>query len=306
MFFSLSACVLSLWPEPGSDHFNCSAKPQFIIAGFAKCGTTSLWHGLQTHPGVHVAPGETNYFLKPNPSVNDTEDYLRKLRGGSRTMLRGEKSPAYLQNVRSIARIAKAVPDVKLLIALRHPTDMLISFYNYRILCYTFGKGCDPPLRAMMLKRFPTAPPSFDDVVLRGAYFFGAELAQTNFASILTASGLATLFPRSQIHFVILEAMDRSPKKEWQDVAEFLSLDGGLLFESARKGGLVQNAIQSGGNESRHSRTSRQHVSYDQLSLAVRDELAKLHRVEIPALMALQSLPPAAKDVIRALWELDR
>ena len=45
-------------------------KPNFIIAGFPKCGTTSLHHYLNEHPQIFMPNLSLNFYLIPTLGIN--------------------------------------------------------------------------------------------------------------------------------------------------------------------------------------------------------------------------------------------
>ena len=66
-------------------------NPNFIVAGVAKCGTTSLFYYLTQHPDVSIPKKETFYFIRdfyksqtndvigrrdPVRIINNLQDYL--------------------------------------------------------------------------------------------------------------------------------------------------------------------------------------------------------------------------------------
>ena len=79
-------------------------KPNFLIIGAAKSGTTSLHWMLAQHPDVFMSPiKETNYFCytrsrdrDPNFPIRTRDAYLRLFREGRDHAARGEASPFYM------------------------------------------------------------------------------------------------------------------------------------------------------------------------------------------------------------------
>lgn len=112
------------------------AKPDFLIIGAAKSGTTSLYEMVCRHP--RVAPAvrkEVGYFDDARMHARGMLWYrhhfptvLRK-----RGMLTGEATPSYLPHPMAPARAARAVPRAKLIAVLRNPVDRAYSQYNMRL-----------------------------------------------------------------------------------------------------------------------------------------------------------------------------
>lgn len=114
------------------------ALPDFIIAGAMKSGTTSLFSHMAQHPGIFPTnKKEVHYFDGGlSPSVDTyrrgeawyrTHFPLRRQMGAGAKAF--EASPLYMFNPLAAGRIASLLPEVKIIIALRNPTDRAISHY---------------------------------------------------------------------------------------------------------------------------------------------------------------------------------
>ncbi len=138
--------------------------PHFFIAGAPKCGTTSLYHHLDQHPGIYMSPiKEPNYWapefhaepvarhaalfrahaekvrtwldgpmdtrLFAGP-VTSLADYHRLFRRSTDHQVLGEASPNYLWSPQAPARIAAAIPTAKIIAILRNPADRAFSQYR--------------------------------------------------------------------------------------------------------------------------------------------------------------------------------
>lgn len=110
--------------------------PDFVIIGAGKSGTTSLFEYVMEHPLVRrPATKEVRYFSNrhdrglgwyrahfPTRSERSPIDGLRPLTG--------EASPAYLSHPAVPERVARVLPDVRLVAVLRNPVDRAISAYH--------------------------------------------------------------------------------------------------------------------------------------------------------------------------------
>ncbi len=115
----------------------------FIGIGAPKCGTTWLSAQLEAHPQIGFAPDKEVYYF--------ADTILRRIAGqelrcfergeswyheqfpaaGGAVSCRGEFCPAYLYSEEAAARIAAYRPDIKLLLCLRPPVEMIYSWYWY-------------------------------------------------------------------------------------------------------------------------------------------------------------------------------
>jgi hypothetical protein len=115
-------------PETGS-------LPDFVIIGAPKCGTTFLYHLLTKHP--HVEPAafkETHYF--DHLFDKGTEWYRQcflpsRQKDGQRTIT-GEATPGYLFHPHAAKRMARVIPEARLIALLRNPVDRTYSAYHHR------------------------------------------------------------------------------------------------------------------------------------------------------------------------------
>jgi tetratricopeptide (TPR) repeat protein len=114
---------------------NKGSKPNFIIIGAAKAGTTSLFQYLIQHPQV-LSPikkevaffhnnqrysAGVNWYFSHFPSIPEESGFVT-----------GEATPNYLvSNIQF--EVAKLLPEVKLVAILRDPVERAISHYHHRV-----------------------------------------------------------------------------------------------------------------------------------------------------------------------------
>jgi hypothetical protein len=109
------------------------ALPDFAIIGGKKCGTTSLYHLLTQHPHVeHAAAKELHFF---NTLFDQGTAWYRRCfppprwKEGRRTIT-GEATPEYLSCPPAPRRMAKVIPQARLIALLRNPVDRAYSDYQ--------------------------------------------------------------------------------------------------------------------------------------------------------------------------------
>lgn len=112
-------------------------RPNFLIVGVQKAGTTYLSGKLRNHKDVFVSdPKEILFFQKNNLQQEDFDRYLEKYFSSVKEeKFINESSAIYLQWPNALENIQKFLEtDIKIIICLRQPTDRAISFYlhNYK------------------------------------------------------------------------------------------------------------------------------------------------------------------------------
>jgi len=124
------------------------AKPNFLVVGAAKSGTTSLFNYLNQHPDIYIPEvKECRFFSQlpknfnglgaeffPNSGITDEKEYFNLFKGFEDKVC-GDISNDYLYYYEeSIVNIKKYLGDeVKILIILRNPIDRAYSNYMHAI-----------------------------------------------------------------------------------------------------------------------------------------------------------------------------
>ncbi|MGB3402770.1 MAG: tetratricopeptide repeat protein [Microcoleaceae cyanobacterium] len=105
-------------------------KPNFLVIGTQKGGTTSLYYYLAQHP--QIVPSlikEIEFWSHKQKRGLEwyLSHFLPQLKQGN--FITGEATPSYLDHSGVAESIYQAFPDIKLIILLRDPTDRAISHY---------------------------------------------------------------------------------------------------------------------------------------------------------------------------------
>jgi hypothetical protein len=143
-------------------------SPNFFIVGAPKAGTTSLYYYLDQHPEIFMSPlKEPSYFssevrsenfepaLQPQARrdeqstrqylagpldqkrfsgiVRDWNDYLRLFASSNGHKAIGEASVCYLWSETAATAIASRLPNARIVIVLRDPSDRAFSQYLHNI-----------------------------------------------------------------------------------------------------------------------------------------------------------------------------
>ena len=109
--------------------------PDFVIVGGQKCGTTSLANQIATHPEIVFSdPKEVHFFSWDKHWERGIQWYESLFEGAEGAKAVGEGSTTYTMypTVRDVpTRMARVLPDARLIYLVRHPVDRLISHYMH-------------------------------------------------------------------------------------------------------------------------------------------------------------------------------
>ena len=120
-------------------------KPNFIITGFPKCGSTALHYYVNAHPDIFMPnKKELHYFTQPNISklnkgpgdieakkgqVKSLDSYFKLFKSVTTEKTIGETSPSYINYPSSFEKINKTLENPKIIILLRDPIKRAYSNY---------------------------------------------------------------------------------------------------------------------------------------------------------------------------------
>jgi hypothetical protein len=107
--------------------------PTFLVIGAMKAGTTSLWRDLRAHPQVFMPEvKELHFFSNPDRFELGFDWYAAHFAAAGDAIALGEASTNYTKHPRrtgTAARVAAAIPDVRLVYAVRDPIERIRSHY---------------------------------------------------------------------------------------------------------------------------------------------------------------------------------
>ena len=109
--------------------------PDFLVIGVMKGGTTSFFNYLAQHPQINPPfRKEIKFFdihyLQGLGWYRAHFPTRFKMKSG---MLTGEATPYYIFHPAAPERVAKVLPNVKLIALLRNPVDRAYSHYNHML-----------------------------------------------------------------------------------------------------------------------------------------------------------------------------
>lgn len=110
--------------------------PDFVIPGFSKCGTTTLFEWLAACPEVSRGGAKEPDFFAYEDVWAKGWDWYRSVIGDPDAGLVGDGSPAYLDpnwSEAAATRLAAHRPDVRILILYRDPVERALSHFRHEV-----------------------------------------------------------------------------------------------------------------------------------------------------------------------------
>lgn len=253
-------------------------KINFLGIGAPRSGSTWLAQCMYEHPEItfpnhrsgeklHHLDKEMNFFSEAlfrqsysqkNRYSKGVTWYLDQFDWKEPEKIRGEFSVGYLADEKAPGRIKETFPAVKIIAILRNPVEMVHSaYYHLKALVHT--KVPADFDRAVQEKKFKE---------LRARWGLYAQHLERYY----------NLFPKENIHVILLDEVKDSPKEVIQDLYSFLSVDENFLppslqekqhtavktrFEALKKAGYVFLKFLEGLElKNAHNKVGRNRVLY--------------------------------------------
>jgi hypothetical protein len=148
-----------------------STNPEFAIIGSQKSATTFLQTVLQSHPEVFIPDGELATFEDPQYADFDRDEFASRFAPGESATAVGLKRPSYLHEPAVAPRLAKHLPDLKLVVALRDPIERAISAYFHQMRhSFAAVKDVNVGLQAILRGEWKKEYPRTSQIIDYGAY----------------------------------------------------------------------------------------------------------------------------------------
>ena len=207
--------------------------PSFILVGAQRAGTTSLFRALMSHPLIHSASYHkgVNYF-----DVNYERDFSwyqghfptvgslqRRTRGVTGEPITFEASGYYMFHPCAAERIARHLPEVRLLAMLRDPVERAYSAHKHEL---ARGYETEPFERALDLEDARLDGQAERMLAEPGYQSFShrhhAYVRRGQYAEQLLR--LREFFPPDRIHVLESENFFERPEPTYRGVLDFLGL----------------------------------------------------------------------------------
>jgi hypothetical protein len=212
-------------------------RPNLIIAGEAKAGTTALHAYLGQHPEVFMCrPKEPRYFAfrdrRPDfagpmdeewfnrTTVYARDDYYRLFEASGDKSVIGEASPIYMHIPGCAAAIAEELPQTKLIILLRNPAELAFSAYQHMV-----RKGGEQQDFERALEEEPGRAGR--------NWAWHWRYSQLGFVAD-NIEAFRKYFPREQVFFIKYDDFHDDNSAVLRHICEFLDISGDFPFRKTR------------------------------------------------------------------------
>lgn len=108
-------------------------KPDFLIVGTMKSGTTTLAQYLNQHKQIFMPSFEVHFFDNPSQFAKGFDWYTNLFSNATSNQITGEKTPAYSLKETYSEKIAQLLPEVKLIWMFRNPVNRAYSNYWHAV-----------------------------------------------------------------------------------------------------------------------------------------------------------------------------
>jgi len=207
--------------------------PDFLIAGFNRSGTHSLFEYMGQHPNINNASRrEIHYFtLSFWRGLNWYKSYfptkIHKKISEIKTKekyLTGEATPHYIFHPLAIQRIKKLLPKIKIIVVLRNPIDNAYSHYQH----YKRG-GIEKDDFEYAIKtdkeRYEVITNQYKLDLIKEHSLRNVKMPYVSYAIYVNhIKKLLEIIPRKQILFIKNEDLNEKPQDELKKIFQFLKL----------------------------------------------------------------------------------
>jgi hypothetical protein len=201
-------------------------RPDFLIVGAFKSGSTALYEGLRRHPQIFMPfHKEPLYFgddLTRRYGRYTEAEYLHLFDPAKPGQKAGEASTWYLYSVSAAREIHDFNPDMRIMVVLRNPVDVMYAQHSqliYNVIedipDFAAALAAEPDRRAG--RRIPPGPINIENLFYRHSVRFAEQLER-----------YFDVFGRDRIHVMLWDDLRRDGASVVRGALDFLGVDSSL------------------------------------------------------------------------------
>jgi hypothetical protein len=198
-------------------------RPDFLIVGAFKSGSTALYEGLRRHPQIFMPfHKEPLYFgddLTRRYGRYTEAEYLHLFDPAKPGQKSGEASTWYLYSVSAAREIHDFNPAMRIMVVLRNPVDVMYAQHSqliYNVIedipDFADALAAEPDRRAG--RRIPEGPINIENLFYRHSVRFAEQLER-----------YFDVFGRDNVHVMLWDDLRRDGAGTVRGALEFLGVD---------------------------------------------------------------------------------
>ncbi|MEL7034516.1 MAG: sulfotransferase domain-containing protein [Cyanobacteria bacterium J06592_8] len=191
-------------------------KPDFIVIGAAKSGTTTLYEYLSRHPQIYMSKVKEPDFFALDQNYERGLDWYQSLFSPAQPdQVCGEASTTYSrlhQHPKTVERLAKCLPNVKLIYIIRNPVDRAYSFYQYRF------KGSQRNPEFLAKRNELMTAKTFEEAIQQQSEFIDSSFYLYQIEKYLE------YYPRESFLFLLMEDLTQQPLQALNQICQFIGV----------------------------------------------------------------------------------
>jgi len=195
---------------------------RLFIPGAPKCGTTSLYNYLSTHPDIYFPQKEIHYYATDFAEfrVVKTKNMYERLYQDhpSSTKILGDASVWYLFSDAALKNIIANHPDAYFVIMLRNPIEMFRSLHQQKL--YSLDESIKCPREAWRAQERRAK-----GMDISGQCRHPEQLQYKKVCSIGTQCEKAlSILPESQVKIILSNRFVKNTQDVYEEILSFLRL----------------------------------------------------------------------------------
>lgn len=261
-------------------------KPNFLIIGAARSGTTSLYAYLDQHPDIFFSPvKEINFFSNPDIWKKGFKWYENHFNNAKDVTAIGEASTSYTVSPflkEAPQRIAEYMEDAKLIYIVRDPISRLVSHYMHRV-----HRGVERRLFSEIARNIEHEPTAW-----QGRYSYQLEQ-------------YLKIFSREQILILSIDDFNKSSQRMVFDIFNFLGVDSEFSVRD------IEKVFNSSSGTLRRSKIGirvlnfyRRHVEQKRIPFIMKRQFLKLSNIGATE-QSIPSLTDSEYDILLKFYQQD-
>ncbi len=189
-----------------------NGKIDFLVPGFPKCGTTSIYYALKKFSDIYLSSKKENHYFEWCDNVEEPfkvlgDVYFNDIREGQ---IVGIVEASYTEKAQRIYNTFGG--DIRLIFLLRNPVNS--AFSDFMMMC----RDGSPEVEEAYQKYNGTFSVEMFDEYIK----YQKSLEYDNFNYAHWISEFMNYYPREQIKIVFLEELLRNPREEMNNILNFI------------------------------------------------------------------------------------